>query len=327
MALEILSPEWKYENSVGGNFENILQVKEQRRLGTSRGNTTTPQAPVIHVRFQNDDVDKKLFVRADLWCYGPAYRGKNSMNTLEPEDVTKGSPFTKLRGNTYITCTENIEELTVGSDGCSYAKLKCFVTRGARVFCRKNHVALRVCVVSQEEGGIFREIAEISPIRTARLSISEKAMCPRESDRKRKAKTSKATSSRPFDQTYLLKRQKLNENGELFLKQLAATNLINYNPLGDLSLGLPPATLPQLIGTQTAQRFNPTKQPLQQSNFGNTLAPLVDDTCKTPPFKSLIMNPHAAELYSFLQSDNGFQIQPSTALNLSALAPPSSLFL
>lgn len=186
--LEILTPEWQYTHGPKGDFENILQVKEQRRLGTSRGGTCTPQAPVIAVRMDKASIPskyKKVYVKADLWCYGPSLKGKNQLNRQDPDPV--GRALTNLRVNTTITCTENIAQLETKDDDKEYchAELKCFVTRGARVYCRKHHVALRLSVVHNVDGS-YREVESVPCVRTARLSISEKAMCPRESDRKRK---------------------------------------------------------------------------------------------------------------------------------------------
>mmetsp|Transcript_17961 Transcript_17961/g.22045 ORF Transcript_17961/g.22045 Transcript_17961/m.22045 type:complete len:367 (-) Transcript_17961:841-1941(-) len=187
--VEIVSPEWKYMNTEEFNFVRILNVKEQRRLGISRGKTTVPQAPSLSVRIKaiQKGLTKNSCVRADLWCFGPAFADKSKIQFATPHPVTQGNKLTRLRGSTLITCKYNVEKFGEPEpDGYRYADLKIFITRGARVCCRKNHIAFRLSVVNLNDDGAEEESKQIPVVRTSRVSISEKAMCPRESVRKNK---------------------------------------------------------------------------------------------------------------------------------------------
>lgn len=304
MMLEIVSPEWRYSNGPAGDFEYILQVKEQRRLGTSRWGTCTPQAPAIVVRLPKKVMsieDGEICVKADLWSFGPSFKGKNVLNHRAPDAV--GSAFSKLRANTYITCTENIEKFTDDKgDGYVYAKLKCFVTRGARVYCRKNHVALRLSVVSKREG-TMKEIDSIPWVRTARLSISEKAMCPRESDRKRK--TTSIKQEVPDLLAHPVKRQKASETKPNLLKR---TNTVALPQ----SL-MPPSLLPYLLQPDLfVGQQQLCTNPLKPSASEKLVDTLLSYTNGAFPFSDAL---------ALKELSNGYANS-----GLPLLYPPSSLF-
>lgn len=185
--LEILSPEWRYRPDEAGDINNILHVKELRKLGVSKDGSCTPQAAPIRVRLPRTCVFADLghhFLKADLWCFGPAFKGRRRVYNQPPNK--EGFRLTHLRPNKLIMCAHNLARFVEEEDEYMYAELRCSFTRGARVFCRKNHVALRLSVLVKNEIGML-ELQSIPWIRTSRLSISEKAMCPRECDRKRKA--------------------------------------------------------------------------------------------------------------------------------------------
>mmetsp|Transcript_16941 Transcript_16941/g.22178 ORF Transcript_16941/g.22178 Transcript_16941/m.22178 type:complete len:361 (-) Transcript_16941:95-1177(-) len=265
--MEIVTPEWGYENSPEGNFDYILAIKEQRRLGTSRGNTAIPQAPVLQVRIKADTpgLPENAAVRAELWNYGAATKGKRG-NREDPEEITKGEKLSQLRKNTYIACTHNVELFSQpAADGYRYASLSCFITRGARVISRKYHIALKLTVVvpkrgvkttpdevqtrnadgkwmsktqssklvkpNHEDELIERTVSEIPPARTARISVSEKAMCPRECDQVKKVMNRLAKDNfipqqakAELTKEYLARKRKLNSvsiNDSLFKKSKA----------------------------------------------------------------------------------------------------------
>lgn len=89
--LEVVTPEWRYNASTDtSNYGYVVQVKEQRRLGTVRGNTKTiPQAPSIRVRIRADTpgLPKRASVKADLWTYGLAFKGRNRHEFIHPQQV------------------------------------------------------------------------------------------------------------------------------------------------------------------------------------------------------------------------------------------------
>ena len=250
-------------------------------------------------------------LRADLWSFGPSYKGKNVLNRQSPD--ANGGPFSKLRANTYITCTENIEKLVdEKDDGYVYATLKCFVTRGARVFCRKNHVALRLSVVEKDNGSL-REVEGIPSVRTARLSISEKAMCPRESDRKRKAPTLKSSfQSKPSTET-INKRQKRQVEPHTRTSAVGATSPEKGVPLFQ-SL-MPPSLLPFLMQPALCMAQSPdvmhtflTKPSASQN--------LVDNLLSHTHGALSLSDPRVLKALAPSQD----------ALGMSLLYPPSSLF-
>lgn len=315
--LEIVTPEWRYTQGDQCDFENILQVKEQRRLGTSRWGTCTPQAPAIVVRVSKHCLAAstgkgELCVKADLWSFGPSYKGKNILNRQEP-DAT-GSPFSKLRANTYITCTENVEKFVdEKDDGYLYATLKSFVTRGARVYCRKNHVALRLSVIEKVRGSVL-ELESIPPVRTARLSISEKAMCPRESDRKRKS-PSKASSLIQTSKNTINKRPKLDAEPEkVSSTSVGAPQVAEKNAPFAQSL-MPPSLLPFLIQpdlfmtpSQSMTQIHPTKRSASQK--------LVDNLLNHTQGVLSLSDPRVLKALA----------QSQGTMGMSLLYPPSSLF-
>jgi len=193
--VEIVTSEWKYFDSDEYNFCRILNIKEQRRLGISRGRTAVPQAPTLAVRIKADTkgLTNESAVRADLWSFGPAFEDKSKIRRAEPFPVDKGSKLTKLRGSAVITCKYNVVQFgQVEPDGYRYADLKIFITRGARVCCRKNHIAFRLSVVEKIDDETFKRNTLIPITRTSRVSISEKAMCPRDSSRKSKPSLSES---------------------------------------------------------------------------------------------------------------------------------------
>ena len=308
--LEIVSPEWQYAQGNEGDFERILQVKEQRRLGTSRWGTCTPQAPAIVVRLPKSSMPSTrgdVCVRAELWSFGPSFKGKNIMNQLPPD--AKGSALSKLRANTYITCTENVEKFDDDKgDDYVYAKLKCFVTRGARVFCRKNHVALRLSVVLKDAGSLI-EVESIPWVRTARLSISEKAMCPRESDRKRKAPELTDHSPQGGGAQAGKKRQ----------RETPVTVESNVSPLlkgGPLPQSLvPPSMLPYILQPELflAAPFSATATNLQKRSASEKLR---DDLLSQTHGVLMLQEPL---LLHALSGRNA-------KLPMGLLYPPSSLF-
>lgn len=296
--LEILTKEWQYVNTDEVNFETLLHIKEQRKLGTLRGPTSTPQAPVLRVRIKADTegLPRKCSVKAILWSYGPSYVGKNRFERKEPAPVTGGEPLTQLRRDTYITCADNVEELSEAkADGYRYAVIRCFITRGARVCCRKNHIALKLCVVQtsaqrKEPKSMSGDavVQAIAPVRTARLSISEKAMCPRYGQKKSitlKRKLNDGCRDREFPPVL----GSSPRNGEIrtnkCLKQMATTNplepflsllplqsakLLNHHALSNqFGLSLAQESALQLLGVQS---LNQNLLALNPSLFLNNLA-------------------------------------------------------
>ena len=89
--LEVVTPEWRYNSTADtSNYGYVVQVKEQRRLGTVRGNTKTiPQAPSIRVRIRADapGLPVRASVKADLWTYGVAFKGRNRHEFIQPQEV------------------------------------------------------------------------------------------------------------------------------------------------------------------------------------------------------------------------------------------------
>ena len=178
-AFEILTPEWQYSPGPQGDFEYVLPVKERVRFGTRSRCMSTPQAPAIEVRLHkkflaNGNKQRHHFAKAELWCFGAAFEGEEEKTKKSPD--CSGFPFTELAPNTAIGCSENIVELIDRhNDSYLYAKMSCIITRGARVYCRKNHVALRLSLLGTPKSEIEEGVA-LPWGRTARLSISEKAM-------------------------------------------------------------------------------------------------------------------------------------------------------
>lgn len=95
--IEVLTPEWRYIPSKDtSNYSYVVQVKEQRRLGTVRGNTRTiPQAPAIRVRIKADtpNLPAKASIRAELWTFGTAFEGRHRHDFIPPQPVSSISYF------------------------------------------------------------------------------------------------------------------------------------------------------------------------------------------------------------------------------------------
>lgn len=189
--LEIVTPEWQYVPGKRGDFDTVVQVKERRRLGTPKKGDASAQAPAIEVRLHKRFLPKKchqVFAKAEVWCYGPSSEEKKSIQYKAPQ--LKGSPLRELRAGAPIKCEENLAEFLDSQENDHvYAKLRCILTRGARVFCRQNHVALCIRVCSRTNGRL-EAVKTIQRARTARVSISEKSMRPNnlaQSGDKRKA--------------------------------------------------------------------------------------------------------------------------------------------
>ena len=69
--------------------------------------------------------------------------------------VEEGELFATLRKDMKIECKDNVAsfEKVEGKDpNFLYAYLKCFITRGARINCRKNHIAFRLRVINAFTG-------------------------------------------------------------------------------------------------------------------------------------------------------------------------------
>jgi hypothetical protein len=194
--LEIVTPEWQYYDNDDYNFDEnrIVPVKEQRRMGTQRGNKTTPQAPAIEVRAKGLP-PVPIACRCRLWNFGSA------LEKEAPRHDGTAQQLTMLRANVQIEVTENVAMFgPVQDDGFRYARLRCFITRGARVQCRKFHIAFYLdCLYlppnmatpgPDESSFAVGNMVENFPwARSARMSISEKAMCPRLHDKTKKAKS------------------------------------------------------------------------------------------------------------------------------------------
>ena len=314
--LEILTKEWQYVDTEEANFENMLHIKEQRKLGTLRGPTSTPQAPVLRVRLKADTpgLPDRCSIKAFLWSYGPAYVGKNRFERKEPEPVSGGEALTQLRKSTYITCSDNVEELSEAkADGYRYAIIRCFITRGARVCCRKNHIALKLCVVRtrsqrQEAKSMSGDeiVRCIAPIRTARLSISEKAMCPRyaqkRASRKRKLNGCREESENPKVQQNMPLQDDF--HSAKYLKKMT-----RENPLEPFL---------SILQAQSAKLFN---QPNCASPYGLTLAQeaalrLISTQWLNQNLMAHAMNPsvylnHLAIQASINRSNNAFSSSPT----------------
>ncbi|CAK9077354.1 unnamed protein product, partial [Durusdinium trenchii] len=86
-------------------------------------------------------------------------------------------------------------------DGFRYATLKCAITRAARILCKRNHIAVRLdCVRAELDDArtgykVLGVSDRVLPARTRRISISEKAMCPRACDVKKRARPRSAPSA------------------------------------------------------------------------------------------------------------------------------------
>mmetsp|Transcript_14790 Transcript_14790/g.24061 ORF Transcript_14790/g.24061 Transcript_14790/m.24061 type:complete len:336 (+) Transcript_14790:361-1368(+) len=187
--LQIASPTWKEAQM---DSDDVLLIKEKRKFGTARRSmaTNTPQVPALVVRVPAKafDESKSVGVRAQLWDYGPASRFGAQTQGQE------GSLFNKLRNGSMIECHDNVGVFGAEEkDGFRYATLRCSITRAARIPCKRHHIALRldtVYIENTEDGGIrVLGVAEkCVPTRTRRISISEKAMCPRACDMEKKRK-------------------------------------------------------------------------------------------------------------------------------------------
>lgn len=180
--MEIITPEWQYTNTDEFNFDKILSIKEGRRLGATGRGTSIPQAPPLVVRIKADQEGLTSFsaVRADLWCFGAATIDESTKELSKPVSPTSGNKIDIVRGSAPIKCEYNVAKFgSTSSDGYRYAVLKVLVTRAARVHCRKNHVAFRLSVIEKPDGSVWKENDCFPVVRSCRISISEKAMCPR----------------------------------------------------------------------------------------------------------------------------------------------------
>lgn len=101
--MEIVTAEWAYNPEEDrSNYGYVVQVKEQRRLGTVRGNTKTiPQAPSIRVRIKADTpgLPKDASIKADLWTYGVAFKGRNRHEFIPPQSVSNSNSNIWLGNN------------------------------------------------------------------------------------------------------------------------------------------------------------------------------------------------------------------------------------
>ncbi|KAH9260732.1 hypothetical protein BASA81_001199 [Batrachochytrium salamandrivorans] len=192
--LEVVTPEWKYFDCDEYNFDEsrIVCIKEQRKMGTQRGSKTTPQAPALEVRAKGLP-PTQIACRARLWNFGPCSDGE------PPRHDGTAQQLSLLRANVTIDVTENVAIFgPVQENGFRYARLRCFINRGARVQCRKFHTAFMLdCVYlppgapipgPEESNFAVGPLVENFPwTRSSRMSISEKAMCPRINDRSKKS--------------------------------------------------------------------------------------------------------------------------------------------
>jgi len=204
--LEIVTPEWQYFDNDDFNFNEtrVVPVKEQRRMGTQRGNKTTPQAPAIEVRAKGLP-DIPIACRCRLWNFG------SCLDKEPPKHDGTAMQLTMLRTNVQIEVTENVAIFgPTQEDGYRHARLRCFITRGARVQCRKFHIAFYIdCVYlppgmaipgPDDSSFAIGDLVEMFPwVRSARMSISEKAMCPRLHDKTKKARVKMAKGSGSSD--------------------------------------------------------------------------------------------------------------------------------
>lgn len=207
--LEIVTPEWQYFDTDEYNFDEakVVPVKEQRRMGTQRGNKTTPQAPALEVRAKGLPTTVPVACRCRLWNFGSCTERE------PPKHDGSATQLTTLRANVQIEVTENVAVFgPVQEDGYRYARLRCFITRGARVQCRKFHIAFLIDCVYLPPGSaapgpddssfaVGEPVEDFPWTRSARMSISEKAMCPRSHDKFKRKQKKEADTSLDFSPT------------------------------------------------------------------------------------------------------------------------------
>lgn len=204
--LEIVTDAWKTTH----NDDSILNVKEKRPLGAFRGKTSVPQAPQILLRLasrvssslKDAPPGGMLGVRAQLWDYGPAPNTKkrSSWNSSpqSKKTIKGGAPFERLFNGLPIAVEDSMA--TFGSpdnEGYRYSSLRCIISRAARIPCKQRIIAFRLQLawLRQNEATDGLEfidyVDKVPSIRSRRMSISEKAMCPRVCDIRPKSKGSK----------------------------------------------------------------------------------------------------------------------------------------
>ena len=230
---------WQYTDTDENNIHNILAIKEQRKLGTIRGKSTIPQAPGIHVRVKGAGMGP-LRAKVFLWDFGPCQQSNANKTYVPPDHDHGGSQLEELRPQVYIDIEDEVADFSENQDSEGYrnAVLKCAVTRGARIMCRRRHIAFKIVLFAGEQ---------IHPrfnyIRTSRLAISEKAMCPRDGAKPKKTSASKTSEpgaskkkkseklrKRTKKQGDLLKTAKDYKQGKSNVAYQAAAAYIQPNP-------------------------------------------------------------------------------------------------
>mmetsp|Transcript_3429 Transcript_3429/g.5839 ORF Transcript_3429/g.5839 Transcript_3429/m.5839 type:complete len:453 (+) Transcript_3429:138-1496(+) len=193
--MEIFTEVWQERE----NSSEILHIKEKRPFGATRGNTSVPQVPELVVRIHRSKIDllangrRNLAVYATLWDYGAS-------TGFCPESADSGTKFSKLRNGFEIKCFNHISLIgDIQNDGYAYAVLKCAISRAARILCKRRYIALKLeCVrveICSGEIKVTEIESKIPAIRTRRISISEKAMCPRSCDQGKKRGSAAAAAA------------------------------------------------------------------------------------------------------------------------------------
>jgi len=208
--LEIVTEEWKVCKIM--HDDDLLGIKENRAFGASRSKKKNKQAPMLKVRLQGSESllqEPDLALRARLWNFGPvnsAFAGPLS------DSAFRGTVFDDHDGKKVDLVANVVDFGKIELDGHRYAILRSVITRGVRVACRKNDIALKLECVRRSSPDVDAStlvvLPFVNPIRTRRISVSEKAMCPRKCDMQRQKSQSSCSSRAVVDSSSLFTGQK-----------------------------------------------------------------------------------------------------------------------
>lgn len=275
-------------------------------MGTQRGSKTTPQAPALEVRAKGLP-PVQVACRARLWNFGPCSDGE------PPRHDGTATQLSLLRANVTIDVTENVAIFgPTQENGFRYAKLRCFINRGARVQCRKFHTAFMLDCVYLPPGAptpgpeesnfaVGPPVENFPWTRSSRMSISEKAMCPRINDRSKKSNSTSpgggngddSSSSSPPQATTAKRMKKTPSSAALMMlhsnspvsgldtpvaatkkKELTTAPQQQQGPPPPSALHLAMPNLPSLTGSSAAAQF---------FNFASTNNTATTGTTTTAP--------------------------------------------